>query len=175
MSSAASISAAKRRRGQQPTFTNEAKSSQQQSNRYSRELTRINPMVILENHELRLREIEKKSKDSATVQQDGHVESLLKENEELKKSIVALSAKISELLKVKDMVINMQSSMLSNTQKVETLKSEVKSLQSGTEVVSASVSQEIEDVTADMSQSSITFGDDKNQNVTFTVEESSTA
>ena len=180
MSSAASISAAKRRRGPQPTFTSQASSKQsssqpQQSRRPTQGPVRVNPMAILENHERRLREIEGKSKEGANVEQDERVESLVRENEELKKALVALSAKVNELMKVKDMVINMQSSVLSNAQKVETLKSDVQLLQSGTEVVSADVSQEIEDVTANMSQATISYGEADQQNVTFTVEESNDA
>lgn len=169
MSSAASISAAKRRRGPQPTFTSQT-SSQQQSRNPSQVPTRINPMAILESHELRLRDIEGKSTEGANVEQDKHVESLLKENEELKKTLGALNAKVSELMKVKDMMINMQSSVLSNAQKVETLKTEVESLKSVREMVTADVSQEILDVTADMSQATISYSED-NKNVTFTVKE----
>ena len=75
-------------------------------------------------------------------------------------------------MKVKDMVINIQSSVLSNTQKVETLKTEINSLHNEREVVTADVTQEIQDVTADMSEATSSYSDEDNkQNVTFTVEE----
>ena len=84
-------------------------------------------MAILENHERRLRDIEGNSIDEVNVKEDGRVNSLLKENEQLKNAVVDLTTKLNELMKVKDMVINIQSSVLSNTQKVETLKTEINS------------------------------------------------
>lgn len=190
MSSAASISAAKRRRGAQPTFTNQVPSNQSltqqnlkrstQAQAQARAQTqpqaqgpvRINPMAILENHERRLRDIEGNSIDEVNVKEDGRVNSLLKENEQLKNAVVDLTTKLNELMKVKDMVINIQSSVLSNTQKVETLKTEINSLHNEREVVTADVTQEIQDVTADMSEATISYSDEDNkQNVTFTVEE----
>lgn len=170
MSSAASISAAKRRRGPQPTFTSET-SSMQQSRNPSQGTTRISPMAILESHEIRLRSIEGKSTKEANVEEDSRIESLLRENEEHKEALLALNAKVSELMKVKDMMINMQSSVLSSAQKVETLKTEVDTLKSVREMVTADVNQEIHDVTADLSTATISYNkEDNNKNVTFTVE-----
>lgn len=178
MSSAASISAAKRRRGAQPTFTSQASSKQSLGQQQSQQIrppqgpVKINPMFILENHELRLREIEGKSTQEANLEQNRQVDSLLKENEELKKEVAILNEKINEFMKVKEMVISMQTNVLSNTQKVESLKTEINSLHSEREVVTADVIQEIQDVTADMSEATISYSDEDNkQNVTLTVEE----
>ena len=170
MSSAASISAAKRRRGPQPTFTGQAQSKQspgQEPERPSQGPVRITPMSILESHERRLRVIEGSSTNST---QDERVETLLKENEELNNSLVSLNKKIVELLKVKDMVINMQSSVLSNAQKVETLNSDIKSLKTDNEwVVSTGVGQELEDVTANMTNATIKYGEVTDTNETVTI------
>ena len=170
MSSAASISAAKRRRGPQPTFagqTTSKQSSGQQPESPSQGPVRINPMAILESHERRLRDIEGKSTNSA---HDEQVETLLKENEELKKALVSLNNKIVELLKVKDIVINLQSSVLSNAQKMETLNKDIKSLKTDNEeVVLTDVGQEMEDVTSNMSNATIKYGEVTDTNETVTI------
>lgn len=215
MSSAASISAAKRRRGPQPTFTSQAstrsgqpqRQPQQQQQQRPQGPVRVNPMAILENHELRLREIEGKSTGDAVTDNDGRIESiasdnmeirreldsikgqlggpgsssdgridaLIKENIELKQVLSALQDKIIELSKVKDMVINIQSSVISNAQKVETLKADFESIKTISDtVVAADVAQEIEDVTATMSKATIGYGEKVEQeksNVTFSVKE----
>jgi hypothetical protein len=157
MSSASSISAAKRRRGQNPTFTSQASNSggnkqqQYQQQPQSQGPVRVNPMTILKNHEIRLREIEGNSTGDAVSEKDKHiaadnmrlevesiksqlselgstaakrVENLINENNRLKESLSALQANIDDLSKLKDTVINIQSSFVDNARIVATLKAE---------------------------------------------------
>ena len=193
MSSSASISAAKRRRGPQPSAApNNNVRQQQQQQPVQQRPQRINPMAILENHELRLREIEKTSslKNSYTnevVSQDENekVKALVLDNEMLNKKIEVLKDKIItleqtavDLQKLKDVVFNLQTSVISNTNKVENLQDT-----NGVDVVSANMAKEIEDVTTQMSTATIAYGQDVEEvkskdteevassNVTFTVVE----
>ena len=168
MSSSASISAAKRRRGPQPSAAPNNNVRQQQQPVQQRP-QRINPMAILENHELRLREIEKTSslKNSYTnevVSQDENekVKALVLDNEMLNKKIEVLKDKIItleqtavDLQKLKDVVFNLQTSVISNTNKVENLQDT-----NGVDVVSANMAKEIEDVTTQMSTATVSYGED---------------
>ena len=206
MSSSASISAAKRRRGPQPSMAPPQNRGQQQQQQRGQpqQGKRINPMAILENHELRLRDIEKtKSDEGGSVvvpQNDEKVEALVKENgllnqkiEIMKEKIISLERTTQDLLKLKNVVFDLQTSVLSNSQKVEALKDFKDG--SNSEIISADVAQEIEDVTQTMSSATIDYGDtqvnttstnvnssaDGNEevassgNVTFTVVESETS
>ena len=193
MSSSASISAAKRRRGPQPSAApNNNVRQQQQQQPVQQRPQRINPMAILENHELRLREIEKTSslKNSDTDEvvsndENGKINSLVLENDMLNKKIEILKDKIIilektaiDLQKLKDVVFNLQASVISNTNKVENLQDT-----NGVDVVSANMAKEIEDVTTQMSTATVAYGEDtehvnskdteevESSNVTFTVVE----
>ena len=196
MSSSASISAAKRRRGPQPSAApnmRDPRANQQQSSSQQRP-QRIHPMAILENHELRLRDIENanalKTTDTDTNKvvsqgENKKIDALVLENgvlskkiEILKDKIITLEKTAIDLQKLKDIVFNLQASVISNTNKVENLQDA-----NTTGVVSANVAKEIEDVTSQMSTATVAYGEDKNEtnsnvteevassNVTFTVVE----
>ena len=203
MSSAASISAAKRRRGPQPGMqasgrqnvqsnqqANVQKANVQQAN--VQQGRRINPMAILENHELRLREIESKSTETSNhnagiqvVPQtqtvpDVKIQELEGSNRELnakieimKNKIISLESQVVELSKLKEIVFTLQSAVMRNTQKVETYNSSVSEVNK-TGVVNE-VSQELEDVTKSMDSATIAYGEDSNKpaNITFSVVDNS--
>lgn len=209
MSSAASISAAKRRRVPQPTFTSQVSTidaQQQQPPRPPKGPVRVNPMAILENHELRLREIEGKSTsaksdndkrnesiasstmeirrelDSIKVQlsapsssSDARVDALIKENSDLQQALSNLQTKFVELSNMKDIVINIQSSIIPNADNIEFLKADFETSKTASEsvIAAADVSQEIEDVTVTMSTATIAYDEDQNSemNVTFSAKE----
>lgn len=197
MSSSASISAAKRRRGPQPSAApnmRDPRANQQQSSSQQQRPQRIHPMAILENHELRLRDIENANAlkttdmDTNKVVSQGEnekIDALVLENgvlskkiEILKDKIITLEKTAVDLQKLKDIVFNLQASVISNTNKVENLQDA-----NTTGVVSANVAKEIEDVTSQMSTATVAYGEDKNEtnsnvteevassNVTFTVVE----
>jgi len=191
MSSAASISAAKRRRGAQssvpPQSSNRGRPQQQQQPRPQQQQqavqrNRVNPMQILEDHEKRLRVIEGGSGSSSTAnnhvqnediqeEKDSKVAILERENIELHKKIEIMKNKIIEmnediidLKKLKDIVFTIQSSVLSNSQKVEsfrvnsTVSQEVS--QEASQEVSQAVSQEIQDITADLETATLGYGEE---------------
>ena len=192
MSSAASISAAKRRRGAQssvpPQSSNRGRPQQQQQQRPQQQQqqavqrNRVNPMQILEDHEKRLRVIEGGSESSSTAnndvqnkdiqeEKDTKFAILERENIELHKKIEIMKNKIIEmnediidLKKLKDIVFTIQSSVLSNSQKVEsfrvnsTVSQEVS--QEVSQAVSQEVSQEIQDITADLETATLGYGEE---------------
>lgn len=192
MSSAASISAAKRRRGAQtsvpPQSSNRGRPQQQQQQRPQQQQqqavqrNRVNPMQILEDHEKRLRVIEGGSESSSTAnndvqnkdiqeEKDSKFAILERENIELHKKIEIMKNKIIEmnediidLKKLKDIVFTIQSSVLSNSQKVEsfrvnsTVSQEVS--QEVSQAVSQEVSQEIQDITADLETATLGYGEE---------------
>lgn len=196
MSSAASISAAKRRRGPQPSMQpppqTRGKPQQNSSTPSQSQGQRINPMAILKDHEMRLREIEKNPSEdtenklgvSKSVDNvDERVDVLVQENvtlnkkvDILKDKIIALEKSVAELSKLKDIVFHLQSSVILNTQKVNSINTT--NATTGEEVdksvVTKEVIQEIEDVTQSMSHATVNYGDDVDKpssNVTFTVVE----
>ena len=188
MSSAASISAAKRRRGAQssvpPQSSNRGRPQQQQQQRSQQQQqtvqrNRVNPMQILEDHERRLRVVEQGAKSPSTTndvienkeireQENNNNFSILeRENIELhkkievmKNKIIEMSTDIADLKKLKDIVFTIQSSVLSNTQKVSSFT------EKGT--VSQEVSQEIQDITADLETATLSYGETA-ENQTATV------
>ena len=198
MSSAASISAAKRRRGQHPTFTSQASTRGGQQPQPQGPV-RVNPITIIQNHELRLREIENNSTSDAVSDSDSRIaadntnvrrevesiksqldalssasdkriDNLINENNKLKDSLSALQANIDELSKLKDTVINIQSSFVDNARIVATLKAELDSSKSNSDTV---VAQDNVDDTATMRET--TIGEEEQQtglNVTFMVKDS---
>jgi hypothetical protein len=198
MSSTASISAAKRRRGQHPTFTSQASTRGGQQPQPQGPV-RVNPITIIQNHELRLREIENNSTSDAVSDRDSRIAAdnmtvmreletiksqlgalgstsekrineLINENSKLKESLSALQANNDELFKLKDMMINIQSSFVDNAQMVATLKAEFDSSKSNSDTV---VAQDNVDDTATMRET--TIGEEEQQtglNVTFMVKES---
>lgn len=189
MSSAASISAAKRRRGPQPGMQapnrQNVQSNQQANVQQGR---RVNPMAILENHELRLREIESKSTETSNhnagnlvlperqTVPDVKIQELQGSNRELhakieimKNKIITLESQVVELNKLKEIVFTLQTAVMRNTQKVETYNSSVPEVNK-IGVVNE-VSQELEDVTKSMESATIGYGEESNKpsNITFSV------
>lgn len=189
MSSAASISAAKRRRGPQPSMQAPSRQNVQSNQQANvQQGRRVNPMAILENHELRLREIESKSTETSNhsagnqvVPQtqtvpDVKIQELQGSNRELhskieimKNKIISLESQVVELSKLKEIVFTLQSAVMRNTQKVDTYNSSVPEVNK-TGVVNE-VSQELEDVTKSMESATIGYGEDSNKpaNITFSV------
>ena len=139
---------------------------------------RVNPMQILEDHEKRLRVIEGGSESSSTAnnhvqnkdiqeEKDSKFAILERENIELHKKIEIMKNKIIEmnediidLKKLKDIVFTIQSSVLSNSQKVESFRVNSTVSQEVSQEVSHAVSQEIQDITADLETATLGYGEE---------------
>jgi hypothetical protein len=201
MSSAASISAAKRRRGPQSsmqTAPQNTRGRQSQSNQPRSASSqpqsqgqRVNPMAILQNHELRLREIESKPNEAdahantnsyvpqspSTQVDNSRVEELERSNRDMytkieimKTKIISLESQVIDLSKLKEIVFTLQTAVMRNSQKVETINTS-----SVTEVIKKDVvqevSEELEDVTINIAAPTVSYGEENHEkgNVTFTV------
>uniref|UniRef100_A0A6C0LKD4 Uncharacterized protein n=1 Tax=viral metagenome TaxID=1070528 RepID=A0A6C0LKD4_9ZZZZ len=140
---------------------------------------RVNPMQILEDHEKRLRVIEGGSESPSTTndvienkeireQENNNNFSILeRENIELHKKIeilknkmIEMSTDITDLKKLKDIVFTIQSSVLSNSQKVESFRANTTVSQEVSQEASHAVSQEIQDITADLETATLGYGEE---------------